>query len=222
MLAVMEPLADEDAEKSGPPLDFTFRDLRAVTDICKCEPREGPARYVTVEVGRNEPEELLFEDENDKKNKKPKHFFKYCTKAIRLSNNSLTKLDNFNVGMKAVLENPEAVEWIDLSFNDLTKIDDVILDYPNLKVLYLHANYIDDMKQINKLASLPQLKALTLHGNMIEEKKGYRQYVITTLPQIQYLDFSRITKADREKSQVWRKLKLIDTTIAKKKVKTEA
>lgn len=50
----------------------------------------------------------------------------------------------------------------------------VILDYPNLKVLYLHANYIDDIKQIHKLASLPQLKALTLHGNMIEEKKGYR------------------------------------------------
>lgn len=48
-----------------------------------------------------------------------------CRKAIRLSNNSLKTLDDFNVGMKAVLENPESVEWIDLSFNDLAKIEDV-------------------------------------------------------------------------------------------------
>jgi len=49
-----------------------------------------------------------------------------------------------------------------------------LLEFKNLKVLYLHANYVDDITQVDKLASLPQLKTLTLHGNVIDEIKGYR------------------------------------------------
>nr|XP_039255048.1 leucine-rich repeat-containing protein 51-like isoform X1 [Styela clava] len=222
ILANMQPEEDMDvAHKSGPPVDFTFRDLRAVTDICKVDPREGPNKYVKIEVKRKNEndEEPLFPDDNDKKNDEPRQFYKYCSKAIKLGNNSLARLENFSSGLQAVLEDPESIEWIDLSFNDLTKIDNVILEYPNLKVLYLHANYIDDLKQVDKLAALPHLKTLTLHGNMIEGKKGYRQYVIMTIPQLQYFDFSRITKADRDKAQVWRKLKLIESTTHKKKPK---
>lgn len=50
------------------------------TDVCKCEPRDGPVQYVKVEVESKEPmEEILFDEENDTKNKEPEHFYKYST-----------------------------------------------------------------------------------------------------------------------------------------------
>lgn len=193
-----------------------------MADVWKYDPREGIHCYVKKRVESKHHEEVKVKAEKrDQKNAEEKEYFKYSSKALRLSNNAISDFDNFTVGLEAIIEHPLALEWIDLSFNDLTKISDILLEYKNLKLLYLHANYIDDLRSINKLAALPNLKTLTLHGNIIEEKKGYRQYVITTLPQIQYLDFSRITKADRDKANVWRKLKLIDSVAAKKKKPTE-
>jgi len=49
-----------------------------------------------------------------------------------------------------------------------------LTEYKNLKVLYFHANVIEDIRQVDKLATLPQLRTLTMHGNLIEEGKGYR------------------------------------------------
>ena len=63
---------------------------------------------------------------------------------------------------------------LDLSFNQLTTIDDVILRYPKLSALYLHANKISDISQVAKLAALP-LRALTLQANPMEAlNKGLR------------------------------------------------
>ena len=47
----------------------------------------------------------------------------------------------------------------------------ILLEYKNIGILYLHGNEIQDLKQIEKLAALPNLKKLTLHGNPIAEKK---------------------------------------------------
>ena len=62
------------------------------------------------------------------------------------------------------------------------------------------------MKEIDKLAGLCQLRSLTLHGNPIEDSKDYRNYVINKIPQLEKLDFSKITKADRECSKTMAKL----------------
>lgn len=79
----------------------------------------------------------------------------------------------------------------------------VLLNYPSLKTIYLHGNHIDNVAEIDKLAGLPNLKSLSCHGNPIEHIKGYKNYILSNLPQIQKLDFTTITKADRELSNNW-------------------
>lgn len=81
----------------------------------------------------------------------------------------------------------------------------MILQYPELKLLNLHGNGIDKITEIDKLASLRNLKSLTVHGNPVEDAKGYRDYIISRIPQLEKLDFSKITKADRECAQTMSK-----------------
>ncbi|XP_065802362.1 leucine-rich repeat-containing protein 51 isoform X3 [Muntiacus reevesi] len=111
-------------------------------------------------------------------------------------------------GLRPLLEHPENLAWIDLSFNDLTSIDPVLTTFFNLSVLYLHGNSIQRLGEVNKLAVLPRLRSLTLHGNPIEEEKGYRQYVLCTLPRITTFDFSGVTKADRTTAEVWKRMNI--------------
>lgn len=79
----------------------------------------------------------------------------------------------------------------------------VLLNYPQLRVLYLHGNHITKLKEVHKLRKLDGLMKLTLHGNPIEEKQCYRKCVIETLPTLLSLDFIRITPRDRELAKVW-------------------
>lgn len=73
-----------------------------------------------------------------------------------------------------------------------------------MKVLYLHGNSIDKISEIDKLSSLRSLRTLTLHGNPIEEDvSGYRQYVVSKLPQLKQFDFSAVTKQDRASAKTW-------------------
>ncbi len=82
-----------------------------------------------------------------------------------------------------------------------------IHEYPKLKVLYLHGNSIDEIQEVDKLSCLKHLKTLTLHGNPVEdEANGYRQYVISRLPQLKNFDFSAVTKQDRASAQTWREM----------------
>jgi Leucine-rich repeat (LRR) protein len=91
------------------------------------------------------------------------------------------------------------IQWLDLSFNNLQRIDESLVAYfPNLTTLYLHANKLSKISMIKKLAGLTQLKSLTLYGNPLEENKHYRNYVLYIFPDLQQLDFSVITGAQRE------------------------
>jgi Leucine-rich repeat (LRR) protein len=48
--------------------------------------------------------------------------------------------------------NPENLEWLDLSYNYLEKIEKEIPEmFPNLKTLYLHGNYISNLDEVKKL-----------------------------------------------------------------------
>ena len=70
---------------------------------------------------------------------------------------------------------------------------------------------------MDKLGSLHHLKTLTLHGNPIETVAGYRHYILSHVPQLQTLDFSGVTKADRRASEVWVQTSLPKSTLSKKK-----
>ncbi|KAI9204094.1 leucine-rich repeat-containing protein 51 [Polychytrium aggregatum] len=117
--------------------------------------------------------------------------------SIRFSNNKISTLEGLLPAIQKVSMACDNITWIDLSFNQLKTIDPVFLSFPNLSGLYLHANQISAVQDVDKLAPLTRLRTLTLHGNPVESAKGYRQCVLARLPQLKHLDFCTITKMDR-------------------------
>ncbi|XP_042314062.1 leucine-rich repeat-containing protein 51 isoform X2 [Sceloporus undulatus] len=181
------------ASLQAPPLDYSFRGINFMQDLLSEEPRPGLKPIKVSEEGR-----LL-------------------TQAIWLNNNTLNDLTDFQDIMSKLLEYPEDIYWIDLSFNDLPIIDPVLTTYYNLRNLTLHGNSIQHLSEVDKLAVLPHLRSLTLHGNPIEEEKGYRSYVISTLPNLKSFDFSGVTKLDRSTANVWRRMNIKPKVVRKKR-----
>nr|XP_035121453.2 leucine-rich repeat-containing protein 51 isoform X1 [Callithrix jacchus] len=167
-----------------PPLDYSFRSIHIIQDLVNEEPRTGLRTLKRSKSGKS------------------------LTQSLWLNNNVLNDLRDLNQVASKLLEHPENLAWIDLSFNDLTSIDPVLTTFFNLSILYLHGNSIQHLGEVNKLAILPRLRSLTLHGNPMEEEKGYRQYVLCTLPHITTFDFSGVTKADRTTAEVWKRMNI--------------
>lgn len=168
---------------AAPPLDYSFRSVATFPDLLDEEPRPSLRSLLRQQSSQ-----------------------KYKTNALRLNNNSLPHFNGFETTIEALLESPGQLSWLDLSFNCLPSIDKVILQYPEIKVLNMHGNCIEKISEIDKLVALRNLRSLTLHGNPIEDIKGYRDYIISKIPQLEKLDFSKITKADRECSKTTTKL----------------
>jgi hypothetical protein len=57
--------------------------------------------------------------------------------SVILSNNKLTSVEQLDTAIEAVADSPGAVEWLDLSFNCLTTIDEVPL-FESLHMLSQH------------------------------------------------------------------------------------
>ena len=99
--------------------------------------------------------------------------------SLLLNNNEVRDIKGlYSVLREYVLFEPDRLQWLNLSYNYLVKIDADILDFANLKSLQLQGNYINDLEEVVKLSNLSQLQSLTLNGNPIEEIKGYRLYVL--------------------------------------------
>lgn len=161
------------------PLDFSFRNLSTISDCLEEDPRKGT---------------------------KEKEGTKGVVTALRLNNNSISELADLSTAITSVLVNPQAISWLDFSFNDISVLNDTLLEFPNLTTLYLHGNHIMSLAEIDRLAGVSKLRTLTLHGNPLEAVDGYRQYVLGTLPTLKQLDFSSVTKQDRQDAENWKKL----------------
>lgn len=179
-------LAAVDADNAiPPPLDFSFKSLAGIQDAMDEEPRPGRHNFVktTTESGQQ----------------------KYKATILRFCYNAISDLQYFSSTLEHLLENPSDLSWLDLSFNDISTIDEVLLQYPKLKILYLHANSIEKLSEIDKLGALPELFSITLHGNPIENIPGYKQYVISVLPHLKVLDTIPITNQDRSDALTWKR-----------------
>ncbi|KAI8923624.1 hypothetical protein BC831DRAFT_470227, partial [Entophlyctis helioformis] len=152
------------------PVDFSFKEISHITDLLNEEPRTGKKKAQA-------PEQV--------------------NTAIRLSNNLIASLADLPRAIEPMLTKLTDLTWLDVSFNLLTTIDAALLHLPNLGVLYLHANQIDAINEVDQLGQLPHLRNLTLHGNPLESTKGYRYIVLARVPQLRHLDFCAITKQDR-------------------------
>lgn len=99
--------------------------------------------------------------------KRKKQVHTVCT-ALFLNNNEVRTIRGLRDILNYVMFQPENLEWLDLSYNYLEKIEDEVLKFPNLKTLYLHGNYIANLSEVKKLQDLPCLQTLTLYGNFVE------------------------------------------------------
>jgi Leucine-rich repeat (LRR) protein len=77
------------------------------------------------------------------------------------------------------------------------------LKFPGLKTIYVHGNKIADLSEVDKLSKLKNLTAFTIHGNPVETLAGFRHYILTKLPNLKHLNFSGISKADRQTAITW-------------------
>merc|ERR1712130_500146 len=163
-------------------LDFGFRDIKEFAEFSS----------------ETKP---MFDDISYQMSKNGKFI---APRSIRFRENDLTNLQGLFDAFGRSIENFVGVQWLDLSFNEITGIDEHLSPLVSLKVLYLHGNRISNMKDIQNLAKLEQLAGLTLHANPVERKPNYRCQIIKLLPNLKKLDFVSITKQERREDRVRR------------------
>jgi hypothetical protein len=129
--------------------------------------------------------------------------FKWNAQALRLCNNELPQLTGIVKVCRTLLLDVTALSWLDLSCNFLTEVPDVLCKFTNLNVIYYHANQLQSLAHVKVIQPLQHLRSVTFHGNPIAEKKQYRHYALASLPTIKSLDFSGVTKKDRENAVLW-------------------
>jgi len=193
--------ATDDTEALQACLDYSFYNLTEVAEIAGEEPRIEDKKGRTTRTAKQTEG-------------------KYAAGILKLNNNSLSDMNSLMPTLETVLHNPMSLVWLDLSFNALTKIDAIICELQNLKILYYHGNQVADMKEVDKLAGLSQLNKLSLHGNPIEKDKGYKCYVLCRMTGLRNFDMCTITSIVRRNMEI--DMKLIGPLNQKKKKKAAA
>ncbi|KAK4878103.1 hypothetical protein RN001_010609 [Aquatica leii] len=186
---------EEQLLEAGKPIDFSFNQLTSLENLGIDGPR-------STRIG-SIPERSSSR--------------RYLTRAIWLNNNKLPNIRHMEVFVNKALAEPSRLGWIDFSFNFITGIDEEILKFPNLSVVYFHGNVIKDIDEIFKLRPLELLRSVTFHGNPISELLKYRGYVITYLPQVVNLDFSPITELERHEPKPPDAVKKVAAALEKKR-----
>uniref|UniRef100_A0A3Q3WWC4 Leucine-rich repeat-containing protein 51 n=1 Tax=Mola mola TaxID=94237 RepID=A0A3Q3WWC4_MOLML len=128
---------------------------------------------------------------------------KYQSRSLRLCHNNITDLHDLHKPVSHFLAKPSQLAWLDLSFNKISHIDRVLCELRELRVLYLHANSIFILPEVDRLGALPLLHTITLHGNVIETNKAYRNHVISALPRLKSMDFGAVTPQERVMAKIW-------------------
>lgn len=157
-----------------------------------------------------------FRDSNSNNSKI--HCRKSVIRVLKFASNDIGDISDIYRCLNQLMHDVTRVSWIDLSNNIINHTENSFEGLHGVSVLYLHANNISTFAGIKSLGALQKLTSLTLHGNPIEAHKHYRNYVLHLLPNLEKLDFSLITKQDRETGRTWsntfrKKLSTIDEVL---------
>ncbi|XP_026797064.3 dynein axonemal assembly factor 11 [Pangasianodon hypophthalmus] len=109
-------------------------------------------------------------------------------KILYLQNNLISKIEN--VGRLKKLE------YLNLALNNIEVIEN-LEGCEDLQKLDLTVNFVGRLSSVESLKQNVHLRELFLVGNPCTEFKGYRQYVLACLPQLQWLDGTAIGRAER-------------------------
>ncbi|XP_034021372.1 U2 small nuclear ribonucleoprotein A' isoform X2 [Thalassophryne amazonica] len=113
---------------------------------------------------------------------------------IDLSDNEVRKLEGFPLlrRLKTLL----------LNNNRICRIgENLEQSLPALRELVLTNNSIQDLGDLDPLASVKTLTLLSLLRNPVTNKKHYRLYVINKIPQIRVLDFQKVKLKERQEAE---------------------
>ena len=116
--------------------------------------------------------------EETKTETKKKIVVRKQTTALFLQNIELRTIESLPEVLIDVMYFPERLQWLDLSYNILESIEADLLQFTQLKTLYLHGNYISNLEETRKLNEFRDLQSLTLYGNPIETITNYRLWVL--------------------------------------------
>ncbi|KND04944.1 hypothetical protein, variant [Spizellomyces punctatus DAOM BR117] len=95
------------------------------------------------------------------------------------------------------------LKYLQLALNNVSKIEN-LEGCEALEKLDLTVNFVEDPLDVECLKGNEMLRELFLVGNPCTQKEGYREFVITTLPQLKNLDGRDITRSERiEAAQVY-------------------
>lgn len=109
-------------------------------------------------------------------------------KILLLQSNLIPKIEN--------LSKLKKLEYLNLALNNIELIEN--LDgLESLSKLDLTLNFIGDLTSVEHLRNNYNLKELILTGNPCCDYRGYRDYVITALPQLNTLDGVSVKRHER-------------------------
>ncbi|XP_050536505.1 U2 small nuclear ribonucleoprotein A' [Daktulosphaira vitifoliae] len=110
---------------------------------------------------------------------------------IDFSDNDIRKIDGF-----AYLRR---LKNLIFNNNSIVRIADNLEQcLPNLESLILTGNQIQELGDLDPLATLPKLKMLSLLHNPVTSKEHYRLYVAHKIPQVRILDFRKVKLKEYE------------------------
>lgn len=113
---------------------------------------------------------------------------------LDFTDNEIKKLENF--------PNTKRLSCLLLSNNHVKIINPEISEkIPSLRTLVLTNNKITNLSEVDNLAACANLTELSLLSNPVIRRQHYRFYVISKLPQLKVLDFSKIKPKERQEAE---------------------
>lgn len=118
------------------------------------------------------------------------HIQNWCRdlRILLLQGNLIAKIEN--------LHKLKKLEYLNLSLNNIEVIEN-LERLESLNKLDLTMNFIGNLQSVENLRENHNLRELILTGNYCTEFKGYRDFVIATLPQLAELDGVSIKRTDQ-------------------------
>ncbi|XP_027145643.1 dynein axonemal assembly factor 11 isoform X1 [Larimichthys crocea] len=118
------------------------------------------------------------------------HIDRWCRdlKILYLQNNLIPRIEN--------LSRLKKLQYLNLALNNIEVIEN-LEGCESLQKLDLTVNFVGRLSSVDSLKHNIHLTELFLVGNPCTEFEGYRQYVVTALPQLKCLDGTEISRSER-------------------------
>ncbi|KAM9718997.1 dynein axonemal assembly factor 11 [Menidia menidia] len=118
------------------------------------------------------------------------HIGRWCRdlKILYLQNNLIPRIEN--------LGRLKKLEYLNLALNNIEVIEN-LEGCESLQKLDLTVNFVGFLSSVESLRPNVHLRELFLVGNPCSQFQAYRQFVVAALPQLQWLDGTKISRSER-------------------------